>query len=159
MRNRYERDIWRTNIVLISILFLVSPDRVNWFLYDFEVDDGLFEDEKFVQIFKKYYHKLISFNYLFICRSLIQKIAAKYILSPSQITVSSIEQNGLTSFQIMPFFDENTEEFDQKMDQIDADVGFLPIKSWLFLFPLFFLVEFTRISWSSTIRCRCHWQW
>lgn len=92
----------------LQLCEIVSPDRVNWFLYDFEVDDGLFEDEKFVQIFKK---------------SLIQKIAAKYILSPSQITVSSIEQNGLTSFQIMPFFDENTEEFDQKMDQIDADLN------------------------------------
>lgn len=86
----------------------VSPDRVNWFLYDFEVDDGLFEDQTFVQIFKK---------------SLIQKIAAKYALSTSQITVSSVEQKGLTSFQIMPFFDENLEEFDQKMDKIDADLN------------------------------------
>lgn len=92
----------------LQLCEIVSPDRVNWFLYDFEVDEGLFEDEKFVQIFKK---------------SLIQKIATKYALSPSQITVSSIEQKGLTSFQIMPFFHENMDAFDQKMDKIDADLN------------------------------------
>jgi hypothetical protein len=33
-----------------------------------------------------------------------------------------VEQTGLTSFQIMPFFNQDMEEFDNKMDQIDTDV-------------------------------------
>jgi hypothetical protein len=53
---------------------------------------------------------------------LINNIAAKYELSPGQITVSSVKENGLTSFQITPYFAENMEVFDQKMDQIDIDV-------------------------------------
>lgn len=53
---------------------------------------------------------------------LIHNIAAKYGLSISQITVSSVEGSGLTAFQIMPYFAENMEEFQVKMDQIDADV-------------------------------------
>ena len=36
-----------------SLCFIVSPDRVNWFMYDFEEDNELFKDEKFVQTFKK----------------------------------------------------------------------------------------------------------
>lgn len=32
---------------------LVSADRVNWFLYDFEVELELLRDEKFLQTFKK----------------------------------------------------------------------------------------------------------
>jgi hypothetical protein len=53
---------------------------------------------------------------------LIYNIAAKYGLIPSQITVSSVEENGLTSFQIMPYFSENMLIFQDKMDQIDTDV-------------------------------------
>jgi len=68
---------------------IVNPDRVNYFLYDFEVQSEIFKDDRFVQTFKN---------------GLIQNIATKYGLEISQITVSSVEQNGLTSFQIMPFF-------------------------------------------------------
>ena len=32
---------------------LVPADRVNWFLYDFEVDLELLRDAKFLQTFKK----------------------------------------------------------------------------------------------------------
>ncbi len=53
---------------------------------------------------------------------LIYNIALKYDLEPTQITVSSIEQGGLTSFQIMPFYMENPDDFQKKMDQIDIDV-------------------------------------
>ena len=37
----------------ISAARLVDPDRVNWFVYDFEVRTELFKDQKFVQTFKK----------------------------------------------------------------------------------------------------------
>lgn len=86
----------------------VNPERINWFLYDFQVKNDLFQDEKFVQTFKN---------------GLINNIAAKYELSPGQITVSSVKENGLTSFQITPYFAENMEVFDQKMDQIDIDLN------------------------------------
>jgi len=52
----------------------------------------------------------------------IRNVAAKYGLEITQITVSSVEEHGLTSFQIMPFFNENMEIFESKMDQIDIDV-------------------------------------
>jgi hypothetical protein len=32
---------------------LVDPAKVNWFLYDFEVQPEIFKDQKFVQTFKK----------------------------------------------------------------------------------------------------------
>lgn len=51
-------------------------------------------------------------------------IAAKYDLEPGQITVSAVEPDSTTSFQIMPYNAENLDEFQQKMDQIDADVEF-----------------------------------
>jgi len=54
---------------------------------------------------------------------LINNIAAKYDLETTQITVSSVEQGGLTSFQIMPFYAENMDEFQKKMDQIDVDLN------------------------------------
>jgi hypothetical protein len=60
--------------------------------------------------------------YFYFFSGLIQNIAAKYGLETTQITVSAVEQNGLTSFQIMPFFAENMDIFDKKMDQIDIDV-------------------------------------
>ncbi|CAF3666061.1 unnamed protein product [Rotaria sp. Silwood1] len=86
----------------------VDPDKVNWFLYDFEIESDIFNDEKFVQTFKN---------------GLIYNIANKYGLEITQITVSSVQKNGLTSFQIMPFFAENMEDFEKKMDQIDIDLN------------------------------------
>jgi hypothetical protein len=86
----------------------VNPDLINWFLYDFQVKNEIFKDEKFIQTFKN---------------GLIYNIAAKYGLIPSQITVSSVEENGLTSFQIMPYFSENMLIFQDKMDQIDTDLN------------------------------------
>ena len=53
---------------------------------------------------------------------LIHNIAKKYDLEVTQITVSSVESSGLTSFQIMPFFAENMQDFEKKMDRIDTDV-------------------------------------
>ncbi len=35
-----------------------------------------------------------------------------------------MENDGMTSFQIMPFYIENLDEFQKKMDQIDIDVSF-----------------------------------
>ncbi|CAF1267530.1 unnamed protein product [Rotaria sordida] len=87
---------------------IVDPDKVNWFLYDFEIESEMFNDKRFVQTFTN---------------GLIQNIAKKYGLQITQITVSSVQQNGLTSFQIMPFFAENMEEFEKKMDQIDNDLN------------------------------------
>ncbi|CAF3124777.1 unnamed protein product [Rotaria sp. Silwood2] len=86
----------------------VDADKVNWFVYDFEVESDIFNDEKFVQTFKN---------------GLIYNIAKKYGLEVTQITVSSVQKNGLTSFQIMPFFAENIEDFEKKMDQIDIDLN------------------------------------
>jgi hypothetical protein len=86
----------------------VDPDRVNWFLYDFEVESDLFKDKKFIQTFKN---------------GFIQNVATKYSLQPSQIAVSSVEDHGLTSFQIMPYFNEDMQTFDAKMDQIDNDLN------------------------------------
>ena len=57
-------------------------------------------------------------------RGLINNIAAKYDLEPGQIAVSAVEPDSTTSFQIMPYNAENLDEFQQKMDQIDADVNF-----------------------------------
>ena len=53
---------------------------------------------------------------------LINNIAAKYNLEPSQISVTAVEPNGMTSFQIMPYYLENADEFQTKMDNIDTDV-------------------------------------
>ncbi len=60
---------------------------------------------------------------MFLSRDLINNIAFKYDLEPTQITVSSVENDGMTSFQIMPFYIENLDEFQKKMDQIDIDVS------------------------------------
>jgi ATP-dependent Zn protease len=81
---------------------------VNWFLYDFEIKSQLFQDPEFVKTFKN---------------GLVYNIALKYDLEPTQITVSSVEQGGLTSFQIMPFYIENADDFQKKMDQIDSDLN------------------------------------
>jgi len=86
----------------------VDPVKVIWFLYDFEVQPELFKDHKFVQTFKN---------------GFIRNVADKYDLSVAQITVSSVEGTGLTSFQIMPFFTQDMEEFERKMDQIDVDLN------------------------------------
>jgi hypothetical protein len=43
-------------------------------------------------------------------------------LEAAQITVSSVERNGLTSFEIMPYYVENMDDFQKKLDQIDTDV-------------------------------------
>jgi hypothetical protein len=87
---------------------IVHPDRVNWFVYGFELKTDLLEDPKFVETFKK---------------GLIFNIAGKYDLAVVQITVSSVEKDGMTSFQIMPFYAENMDEFDKKMAQIDIDLN------------------------------------
>jgi hypothetical protein len=55
---------------------------------------------------------------------LVYNIALKYDLEPTQVTISSVEQDGLTSFQVMPFYVENSDDFQKKMDQIDIDVCF-----------------------------------
>lgn len=86
----------------------VDPDRVNWFLYDFEIQTDMFNDPQFVQTFKN---------------GLINNIAKKYSLEVTQIAVSAVQEHGLTSFQIMPFFAENMEDFEKKMDQIDIDLN------------------------------------
>ncbi len=76
---------------------------------------------------------------IFISSGLIHNIAAKYGLAISQITVSSVEGNGLTSFQIMPYFAENMDIFEQKMDQIDTDViNICALNHSYFLFFFFF---------------------
>lgn len=69
--------------------------------------------------FKIYF---LKFKIYFYFSGFIRNIAAKYGLEITQITVSSVEEHGLTSFQIMPFFNENMEIFESKMDQIDIDV-------------------------------------
>jgi hypothetical protein len=67
---------------------------------------------------------------------LINNIAFKYDLEPTQITVSSVENDGMTSFQIMPFYIENLDDFQKKMDQIDTDVS-LDINRFMFSKVLF----------------------
>lgn len=86
----------------------VSADKVNWFVYNFDVRSDLFRDQDFILAFK---------------RGLINNIAGKYDLEPGQIAVSAVEPDSTTSFQIMPYNSENLDEFQQKMDQIDADLG------------------------------------
>lgn len=63
-------------------------------------------------------------RHLFLFSALIHNIGKKYDLSTGQITVSRVEPNGLTSFQIMPYTNDNMEEFQRKIDDIDADVRF-----------------------------------
>jgi len=92
----------------LKLCELVSVDKVNWFVYNFDVKTELFGNQKFVNAFKN---------------GLINNIALKYDLEPSQIAVSSVESDGMTSFQIMPFYIENLEDFQKKMDQIDIDLN------------------------------------
>ena len=33
--------------------FIVNPDNINWFVFDFDVKSDLFQDQRFVQAFKK----------------------------------------------------------------------------------------------------------
>ncbi|CAF1554234.1 unnamed protein product, partial [Adineta ricciae] len=94
----------------------VNPDSINWFVFDFDVKSDLFQDPRFVQAFKN---------------GFINNVAQKYGLEPTQITVSSVEQNGLTAFQILPFFAENMIEFQKKMDQIDIDLNSYEFRSVL----------------------------
>ncbi|CAF3075536.1 unnamed protein product [Rotaria socialis] len=92
----------------LKLCELVSADKVNWFVFDFDVATDLFQDKKFVLAFKN---------------GLINNIATKYELEPSQITISSVEHYGMTSFQVMPFYSENMDDFQKKMDQIDNDLN------------------------------------
>ncbi|CAF0784204.1 unnamed protein product [Rotaria sordida] len=92
----------------LKLCELVNPDKVNWFVYDFAIETEFFHDPKFVNAFKN---------------GLINNIATKYNLEPTQITVSSIEHHGMASFQIMPFYTEDTDDFQKKMDQIDVDLN------------------------------------
>lgn len=86
----------------------VSEDKVNWFVYKFSVQTDLFRDYDFAEAFK---------------RGLVNNIASKYDLEVGQITVSSVESDGTTSFQIMPYFSESADDFQRKIDQIDADLN------------------------------------
>lgn len=86
----------------------VNPDRVNWFVYDFEIQTGLLRDSKFVDTFKS---------------GLIHNIAEKYGLEVTQIAVSDVEPTGMVSFQIMPFYAENMKEFEEKINQVDLDLN------------------------------------
>ena len=61
-------------------------------------------------------------NILLVSSGLIHNIAAKYGLEVSQIAVSSVEGTGLSSFHITPYFNEDLNVFERKMDQIDIDV-------------------------------------
>jgi hypothetical protein len=47
-----------------------------------------------------------------------------------------VENDGTTSFQIMPFYIENLDDFQKKMDQIDTDVS-LDINRFMFSKVLF----------------------
>ncbi|UJR36259.1 hypothetical protein I4U23_028989 [Adineta vaga] len=87
---------------------LVSGEKINYFVYDFDIDTKLYNDPKFVATFKN---------------GLINNIATKYGLEPAQILVSSVERNGITGFQIMPYYLENMGQFQRKMDQIDLDLS------------------------------------
>ena len=95
---------------------------------------------------------------LSLCSGLIHNIATKYNLKVTQVTVSAVETTGVTSFQIMPHYAENMEEFQNKIDQIDLDVSgsicSLP------LIPLVdLLVEFAWISYGSSGHRSRHWRW
>jgi hypothetical protein len=92
----------------LNLCELVNPDKVNWFVYDFDIKTQLFEDAKFVTAFKS---------------GLIHNIAEKYNLERTQIVVSSVERDGMTSFQVMPFNNENMDDFEKKMDLIDIDLN------------------------------------
>jgi hypothetical protein len=92
----------------LKLCELVSADKVNWFVYNFDVKTELFGDPKFIDAFKN---------------GLINNIAAKYDLEPSQIFVSSIEHDATASFQVMPYFIEDADDFQKKMDQIDSDLN------------------------------------
>jgi hypothetical protein len=37
----------------MKYFILVDPDRVNWFVYDFEIESELFKDDRFIQAFKR----------------------------------------------------------------------------------------------------------
>lgn len=88
-------------------------------------------------------------------RDLINNIAEKYDLERTQIAVSSVEDNGMTSFQVMPFFIESVDDFQKKMDQIDIDVKLLIFIfcSFVFIVQFHFLVQHSRISFRSPIGC------
>jgi len=92
----------------LKLCELVGAEKVNWFVYNFDIKTNLFENKQFVETFK---------------RDLINNIAMKYDLETTQITVSSVESGGMTSFQIMPFYVENLDDFQQKIDQIDIDLN------------------------------------
>jgi hypothetical protein len=81
-------------------------------------------------------------KFLVLFSGFIHNVAAKYGLEVTQIAVSSVKENGLTSFHVMPFFAENMEDFERKMDQIDTDVMKTPNLRFIFLFYNFYLVEY-----------------
>ncbi|UJR09837.1 hypothetical protein I4U23_014062 [Adineta vaga] len=85
----------------------VNPEKINWFVFEFDVVTNMFQDTRFVHAFKNGFIKA------------------------TQIVVSSVEQNGLTSFQIIPFVLENMEEFQKKVDQIDSDLNSYEFRSVL----------------------------
>ncbi|CAF0738859.1 unnamed protein product [Didymodactylos carnosus] len=84
----------------------VSSDKINYFVYNFEVKT-FFNDKSFLNTFKN---------------GFIQNVASKYELMPPQILVTRVETDGQTEFQVMPYFQEDKDDFQKKMDQIDADM-------------------------------------
>ena len=53
----------------------------------------------------------------------MNNIASKYDFEVGQVTVSHIENDGTASFQIMPYYTENVDDFQRKIDQVDLDVS------------------------------------
>lgn len=47
---------WRRTVCprIVDVRCLVDPDKVNWFVFDFEVRTEMFQDPRFVQAFIKY---------------------------------------------------------------------------------------------------------
>lgn len=118
----------RTEEEQFFFILSVDQDRVNWFLYDFELKSDLLKDQEFMKTFKTCVSLMNAslfsnhFSIIDFSSGLIHNIAKKYNLKTSQITVSKVEPTGSTSFQIMPYYDENMDDFQDKIDQIDSDV-------------------------------------
>ena len=41
------------DVFINKINILVDPDRVNWFVFEFDIETDMFNDQKFLQLFKK----------------------------------------------------------------------------------------------------------
>ncbi|CAF1600404.1 unnamed protein product, partial [Didymodactylos carnosus] len=85
----------------------VPREKINYFMFYFDIDKSFFDDQAFLDTYKN---------------DFIQNLASTYGLLPAQIFVFPIQPKRLTNFQIMPFFREDKDDFQRKMDQIDADI-------------------------------------